>query len=43
MIGDIATDFDKLEYSPTTAGAVLSTLSLVSGSEIPLTSDSQVG
>lgn len=43
MIGDVATDFDKLEYSVTTAGAVLDTLSLVSESDIPLTSDSQVG
>lgn len=43
MIHDVANDFEFLEFSPATAGAVLDTLALVSGSETSLTSDSQVG
>ena len=43
MIGDVASDFEVLEYSPATAGAVLDTLALVSGSQVSLTPDSQVG
>lgn len=42
MIQDVANDFDVLEYSATTAGAVLDTLALVSGSEGLLTRDSKV-
>lgn len=42
MIEDVANDFDMLEYSPTTAGAVLDTLALVSGREASMTSDSKV-
>lgn len=42
MIEDVANDFDVLEYSATTAGAVLDTLSLVSGSETSMTRNSQV-
>lgn len=43
MIQDVADDFDVLEVSPSTVGGILDTLTLVSGSETPLTSDSQVG
>lgn len=42
MIQDVADDFDVLEYSSATAGAVLDTLALLSGSEASLTPDSQV-
>lgn len=42
MIEDVANDFDVLDYSAATAGAVLDTLALVSGSETSLTRDSQV-
>lgn len=42
MIQDVANDFDVLEFSETTAGAVLDTLALVSGFEGSLTRDSKV-
>eukprot|EP00752_Nemacystus_decipiens_P011504 g10216.t1 len=41
MIRDVANDFEVLEYSPATAGAVLDTLALVSGSQVSLTRNSQ--
>lgn len=42
MVGDVANDFEVLEFSPATAGAVLDTLALLSGSQTSLTSESQV-
>ncbi|CAB1100229.1 unnamed protein product [Ectocarpus sp. CCAP 1310/34] len=41
MVQDAADDFEVLEYSTTTAGALLDTMVLVSGSENLRTSDSQ--
>lgn len=42
MVQDAADDFEVLDYSTTTAGALLDTMVLVSGSENLRTSDSQV-
>eukprot|EP00903_Cladosiphon_okamuranus_P018201 g16743.t2 len=41
MVKSVATDFNALEYSPTTAGAVFDTLALVSVSEVLLRADVQ--
>ncbi|CAM9093541.1 unnamed protein product, partial [Hapterophycus canaliculatus] len=42
MVEDVTSDFEALEFSATTAGAVLDTLALVSGGDIPHRTDSQV-
>lgn len=42
MVKSVANDFNSLEFSPTTAGAVFDTLALVSRNEGLLTADSQV-
>lgn len=42
MIDEVANDFDALEYSATTARAVLDILALVSASETSLNHDSKV-
>eukprot|EP00752_Nemacystus_decipiens_P006049 g5460.t1 len=41
MVESVADDFNALEFSPTTAGAVFDTLALVSGNELLLTAESQ--
>lgn len=43
MVEDVTNDFEALEYSATTAGAVLDTLALVSGGGISQGADPQVG
>lgn len=43
MIEDVANDFGLMENSATTAGAVLDTLTIVSGNVTSLTALSQVG